>query len=295
MRAAMLLCAGFGTRLRPLTDELPKPLVPLGDQPLLVHIARRLRAAGFDRLVVNTHHLHAAFFGISRDLGAELHVVHEPEIRGTAGGVAGARRLLGAGPIVVWNGDIVCDPALDELLLRVEPAGACLAVARAPAGEGTVGIGPDGEVVRLRGESFGREVAAGDFVGVSALGGELLAALPATGCLVGDVWLPALRRGVRLWTAPASGIWWDIGDLESYLAAQHAWLAEQATGAGGSWVASDAVVEAGVELKQSVVGAGARLLGHGLVERSVIWPGVTAQAPLSNAVVTARGSVTLTA
>ena len=61
MFRAMVLCAGLGTRLRPLTDELPKPLVPVGDKPLLARIADSLRSAGIDGFVVNTHHLSHEF------------------------------------------------------------------------------------------------------------------------------------------------------------------------------------------------------------------------------------------
>ena len=58
MTSALILAAGFGTRLRPLTLELPKPVVPVGDRPLLAHIAVACRAAGLSRLVVNAHHEH---------------------------------------------------------------------------------------------------------------------------------------------------------------------------------------------------------------------------------------------
>ncbi len=58
---AMILAAGLGTRLRPLTDELPKPLVPVGDRPALAHVAARLAAAGIREAVINVHHLAAAF------------------------------------------------------------------------------------------------------------------------------------------------------------------------------------------------------------------------------------------
>src|SRR5688572_24464404 len=95
---AMVLCAGLGTRLRPLTDELPKPLVPVGDRSLLAHIARVLAGAGFERLVINTHHLPELFPAAIRELSIEAHLIHEPVILGTAGGVAGARRFLGRGP-----------------------------------------------------------------------------------------------------------------------------------------------------------------------------------------------------
>src|SRR5215471_12562414 len=84
MTGAMILAAGLGTRLLPLTEELPKPLVPLGDGPLVTHAAARLAGAGLAPLVMNTHHLAPAFAHAGLDaLG--VRVVHEPRILGTAG------------------------------------------------------------------------------------------------------------------------------------------------------------------------------------------------------------------
>src|SRR5277367_6976775 len=104
----MILAAGRGTRLRPLTDELPKPLLPVGDRPAMAHVAARLAAAGIREAVLNTHHL-AAEFTPERlaALPLALRVIHEPEILGTAGGLANAAALLGDGDVVVWNGDIL--------------------------------------------------------------------------------------------------------------------------------------------------------------------------------------------
>ncbi len=113
----MILAAGFGTRLRPLTLELPKPLVWVGDRPAIAHIAERLVAAGITEIVVNTHHRAEAF---SPDLLARvpgrLSIVTEPEILGTGGGLANAAPLLGEGDVVVWNGDILTPLDVTALL-----------------------------------------------------------------------------------------------------------------------------------------------------------------------------------
>ncbi|MCA9648111.1 MAG: NTP transferase domain-containing protein, partial [Myxococcales bacterium] len=151
----MVLCAGFGTRLRPLTNELPKPLVPLGDRSLLGRIAQYLNGFGVTELVINTHHLMREFNNISNELSVNVQVVPESEIRGTAGGVAGARQYLET-PALVWNGDIWCEPPVSELLASQAPF--TLLVAPRPKGQGSVGLGERSNVVRLRGECFGDEV-----------------------------------------------------------------------------------------------------------------------------------------
>src|ERR1700722_5417639 len=102
----MILAAGLGTRLRPLTDELPKPLLPVGDVPAVAQVAAVLRDAGFREAVINVHHLAAAFPpAILAAMPLVLRVSLEPEVLGTAGGVANAGALLGDGDVVVWNGD----------------------------------------------------------------------------------------------------------------------------------------------------------------------------------------------
>lgn len=285
---AMVLCAGLGTRLRPLTDELPKPLVPVGDRPLLAHIARALAAAGLRRLVLNTHHLPDVFLNDLKRLELEVQVFHEPEILGTAGGVAAARAALGPPPVLVWNGDILCEPPLGELL-SFAGDGLCLAVAPRAVGSGTVGLGRDGNVVRLRGERFGEEIGGGDYIGVAALGARCLATLPERGCLIGDWALPEARRGGAIAVVEHAAGWTDAGDLAAYLAANRRFLEDRAW--DDSWVGEGARIDPGVELSRSVVGAGARLEGCGPVRGSVIWPGARARAPLIDAVVTRSGRV----
>lgn len=277
----MVLCAGLGTRLRPLTLEKPKPLVPLGDRPLLAHIAARLARAGFDQLVINTHHLPDAFINLDASLGVEVQRVHEPVIRGTAGGVSGARARLGTPPIVLWNGDILTDPPLDALCEKAATGGLALGVQPRAKGEGTVGVSADGRVARLRGEVFGEERAGGDYVGVAALGARCLAGLPSEGCLIGDWALPELRAGRPVDTVAVPGGFADAGDPAAYLELNLAWL-----GGRPAYLGAGAELAAAVSLEACVIGAGARVVGAGRVRRVVAWPGAVVHAPLEDAIVT---------
>jgi mannose-1-phosphate guanylyltransferase len=286
MLRAMVLCAGLGTRLKPLTDELPKPLVPVGDRPLLAHIAATLRGAGIDGFVVNTHHLGHEFDKSIEEISPNIHVIYEPVIRGTAGGIAGARALFSDAGALVWNGDVFTKPPIGQLLQAASVGGLTLSVAtvRSP-GEGTVGLDESDRVVRLRGERFGVEVRGADYIGVAALGQDVLKALPEQGCLIGDVALPHLRAGGAIATVRSSALFCDIGDVKGYFRANLAWL----EGFGGaSWLGEGAGIETEVEPERSIVGAGARVEGKGDLVRCVVWPGARAKAPLADAIVTRR-------
>lgn len=289
---AMILSAGLGTRLRPLTDELPKPLMWLGDRPVLGHIGQRLREAGVEAAVLNTHHLPKAFGpAILAAVGLSVTVLEEPEILGTAGGVKNACAALGPGPVVVWNGDIVASIDVRAAVADHGRGGglATMVVAPRPRGQGTVGLGREGEVVRLRGERFGEEVSGGDFVGAQVIGEELRGRLPRSGCLVGDGYLPALRAGGRIGSALYAGVWDDIGSPAAYLAANARWLREVA--ARDHYAGPGAVVGAGIDVGGSVIGAGAVVEGEGALRECVVWPGARARAPLSRAIVTTEGRV----
>jgi len=282
----MVLAAGLGTRLRPLTDLRAKPLVPIGDRPALLHVLERLARAGLAPRAVNVHHRAEDVADAAARAGAL--VSREDELLGTAGGVARALPLLGAGDVLVWNGDIVADvdPAA---LVRAHRAAATLLVRGLPAGEGNVGVAADGAVVRLRGETCAPgEASGGEFLAIHVLGAQLARSLPARGCLVGDAYLPALRRGARIEAVLTRAAFRDVGTIASYVAANVDWLASRGLGA---WRADGAIVDPRVELRDSVVGAGARVEGAGALERVVVWPGAVARAPLRDAVVTEAGAV----
>ncbi len=285
----MVLAAGFGTRLRPLTDERPKPVVPLGDRMLVEHVLDRLAAQGLLPVVVNAHHLVAVLERLLAGVAGVERVVEEREILGTAGGVAGARAVLGPGAVLVTNADVLARVDGRRVLDQTPEDGLCLAVAWRERGEGTVGVGATGRVVRLRGQRFGEEVAGGDYVCTMGIGGALLAGLPERGCLIGDVALPLARAGGPVMALEAGAELTAPGDsLPGYLAANLAWL--DARG-GAAYVGPRARVAPGVALARAVVGADARIVGQGALERVVVWPGAEARAPLADAVVTLGGVV----
>jgi len=109
----MILAAGRGERMRPLTDATPKPLLRAGGKPLIVWHLERLAAAGFRKVVINHAHLGAqieAALGDGRAFGLSIHYSAEPPgALETAGGIAAALPLLGEAPFLVVNGDIWCD------------------------------------------------------------------------------------------------------------------------------------------------------------------------------------------
>lgn len=284
MLPALVLAAGLGTRLRPLTDAVPKAGVPIGDRPALLHVVEHLR--GCTPVVVNAFHHAEAVLALAAQAGAVG--VREATLLGTAGGLRNAASTLGPGPVLVWNADIQSNLApwsLVEAHMIEHAALATLAVALRPEGargsrgDGTVGVDRAGRVVRLRGEVFGDEARGADFLGVHVVGAALREALPEVGCLVGDVYLPALRRGGQLATFATTARFVDVGTLASYLDANLAWLDARGL---PSYCAPTARVHAPV--RRSVVGEGAQVDAE--LEACVVWPGVHVTAPARRAVIT---------
>lgn len=282
MTVAMILSAGLGTRLRPLTDELPKPLVPVGDKPAIRHIQDALAAAGLRQQIVNTHHRAAAF---SADvLLPGTVVVTEPSILGTSGGVANARASFDGGPVLVWNGDILAPIDVSAALARLAAADhpdAVWIVAPRPVGQGTVGLDADGHVCRVRTFRRGEEHASGDFLGVSALSPQVVAALPGEGCLVGDVFGPRLAE-LRVATVLHAGAWDDLGSPAAYLAANQRWLRERGL---SRYLGPGAQAPEGTT---GIVGAGAVLTGKPALD-VVCWPHARADEVPPRTVVTTAG------
>jgi N-acetyl-alpha-D-muramate 1-phosphate uridylyltransferase len=122
MPRALILAAGRGERMRPLTDMTPKPLLPAGGKPLIAWQVERLVQGGFDELVINHSHLGAQIeqaIGDGARFGARIRYSHEPVALETAGGIAHALHLLGEAPFVVVSGDIYTEFDYATLLPRM--------------------------------------------------------------------------------------------------------------------------------------------------------------------------------
>jgi mannose-1-phosphate guanylyltransferase len=287
VRSAMVLCAGLGTRLRPLTDEIAKPIVPVGDRPAVAHVVARVRLVGMSRIVVNVHHRPDDLRAWAE--GEAIAVSHERDLLGTAGGIERAKLLLGEGAVLVWNGDILSDLDPRALVAAHEAAQrsreheherlATLVVRERPAGAGNVGLSGDGRIVRLRTQSFGAEARGADFLGIHVIGEALRERLPENGCLIGDVYLPALARGDALYAHVTDAPFTDVGSLAEYRAANAAWLAQRGL---ASWAHPTARVNALVD--GSIIGAGAIVDAPAL--SCVVWPGTHVQTACNDLVAT---------
>ena len=233
---AMILAAGKGTRLYPITETLAKPMVPIEGRPLLEHTIRWLRDHGVRRVAVNLHHRPESVrdhFGDGSRFGVEISYSEEPELLGTAGGVKRLEAFFEDTFLVVY-GDVLTDLDLGALVARHRSVGtavhATLAVDRRPdvAQGGVVVLDADNRIRRFVEKPRPGEIRS-SWVnsGVMVLDRALLARIPAGrfsdfGREVLPAWLAA---GVPLygWPVPGGTFLIDVGTPESYARAGREW------------------------------------------------------------------------
>ena len=205
----MILAAGRGERLRPLTERMPKPMIPIAGEPLIVHQLRWLRRAGIEEVVVNLHHLGeqiATHVGSGRDLGLRVRYSREETLLGTGGGVRRALPLLGQDPFLVLNGDVWTNFPFRGLL-GTAPAGAHLVLTPCPAHRTHADFAlVDGRVRRHGGE--GDDLV---YCGIAVLDPGIFDGTPdGPFDLAREIYLGAAQAG-RLTGELFEGRWFDIG------------------------------------------------------------------------------------
>lgn len=217
---AVILAGGLGMRLRPYTMVLPKPLIPVNDQPIIEHIIRRLAADGVERVDLCLGHLGGliqTYFSqaTSLPLGVELAYHWEVEPLGTAG----ALRTIGDidGPLIVTNGDILTTLDYGELLRAHVASGAALTIAmREQTVEISLGVieSVDGQVLGYNEKpTLAYEVSMGIYVYEP----RALAALPADGpCQFPELVVRLIDRGELVVPFRSDAAWYDIGTLGEY-------------------------------------------------------------------------------
>jgi NDP-sugar pyrophosphorylase family protein len=294
----MLLAAGLGLRLRPLTLLLAKPALPVLNRPLIHWTLEALQAAGVDEVVINLHHLPRSVteaVGDGSAFGLRVRWSRERQILGTGGGPRRVRRLLGDEPVLLVNGDMVMELDLGRLVARHRRGSARATLGLRPNPDpkryAPVITGPGGRVLALRGRPRGVRGTASMFAGVHVLDPALLERLPpGASDTVGDLYPLLIEAGERVEGVRLPGLWLDIGTPALYLEAHRRLLAR---GHAAAAVASGARVGSGAKLRRAAVGAGA-VVGEGArVEDSVLWDGarVGAGARVRRSVVTRGGRV----
>jgi mannose-1-phosphate guanylyltransferase len=299
----MVLCAGLGTRLRPLTLRVPKPAVPVCGVPLVRYALGLLAGAGVRRAVVNVHHLPDAMAAAALDAGVHagisVAVSREPVIAGTGGALREARPLLtGASEVLLVNGDVLFDVdlraalgahrrsrALATMLLLPMPPGATYA---------TVDVDAGGAVRRIAGRGPGADVLTPwHFSGVHVLSPQLLDRVPAEpfeADINRHVYPPLLESGAVRGLV-VGGYWNDLGTPARYLAACRDVLLGQVAlsrfpGANpfertrlvapGVYVADSARVDPRASLGRSVfIGARCTVPAGAEVSDAVLWDDTT--------------------
>jgi MurNAc alpha-1-phosphate uridylyltransferase len=229
-RTAMVLAAGLGERMRPLTLRMPKPLVPLAGKTLLDHVLDRLASAGVKTAIVNVHYLPDQLeTHVQGREGQPPEIVISDErgvLLNTGGGVVKALPLLGPGPFFINNADSVWSegaaPALTRMLRKWNPERMDSLLLLAPlttsigyGGKGDFAMAPDGRLTR-RGEG---EVVPFAFAGVSLCDASLFEDAPQGPFSLNLLWDRALAKG-RLYGMRLDGRWMHVGTPEALAEAE---------------------------------------------------------------------------
>lgn len=307
--AGMILAAGFGTRMRPVTDEIPKALLPVLGRPLLSVIAETLRAAGARTLHLNAHHLAGRLIAWVGESGIDAVVHREETILGTGGGIGNMAAALGGfETVLLHNCDVIASFGFEAALQRHRETGALATLVCLPPG-------PGAPPPAVRTDDAGRVTAIGGggdlgYTGLAVFAGAALRRFPAgrPGDFVQTIGeLAAERPGLVVVCDASAGEearWADAGSPAAYLDLHRRLLAggerfssalptpdsplhaapDALIGEGFSWegfaeIGPGAVVGAGARLAGSVVFPGAVVEPGADLRQAIVWPGGVLRAP----------------
>jgi NDP-sugar pyrophosphorylase family protein len=296
---AMVLAAGLGLRMRPLTLLRAKPALPVLNRPLLHWTLELLARHGVTDVIMNVHHLPQTVTEAVGDGGAfglRVSFAHEERLLGTGGGPRAVRDFFGDEPFLLVNGDMLFNFDLQGLMARHRGRGAraTLALLRNPDPRvyGAVVTDRTGQVLSLAGRPRRARGTVSLFTGVHALDPALLDLLsegPSDNVL--DLYAPLVAAGGRVDGVRVRGTWYDFGRPRLYRDTQLRLLPGR--GRDRTLLDPDAHVSSAARLRRSVVGAGTRVASGARVDRSILWDGVVVEedARVDGAVVVSGGIV----
>ncbi|CAN5637358.1 NDP-sugar synthase [soil metagenome] len=300
IKQAFVLGAGLGTRLRPLTAEMPKPLVPIFQKPLITFSLDHLRSVGIESFVINTHRLKEQFeraFASGKYRGVPLRLLHEPDLLETGGGIKNAETWLRSEPFIVYSGDILTDVDLQPLIDAHFRDGNQVTLALRNTGLATAVAFRDGRVIDIS-NRYGHP-GTHDFANISIWNPDVFARI-APGAktsfvpIVGE-WI---GQGGKIGAVVLNERrWFNIGSREGYLEV-HRTVAEDgwrpAYLDGDKWpasVAPDAEVDRSAELSGwNSIGSGCRVGAGARLHNTILFPGaqIASRSDLSSCIVRAH-------
>ncbi len=302
---AVIMAGGEGTRLRPLTSNCPKPMLPLANRPMMEHIVTLLKKHGIDEIVVTVAYLAnqiRTYFGDGSEFGVKISYATEDQPLGTAGSVRNAMDELDERFLVI-SGDVLTDIDLGKIIALHEEKSALatigLVAVENPLEFGIVITRDDGSIERfLEKPTWGQVFSDTINTGIFVLEPEIFDYIPADRPVdfSSEVCPKILEDGKPLYGAVATGYWEDVGTLESYVSAHKdvmdgrvhvdvpgfelgrgAWLGEgadvhpDARIEGYAIIGENCRVEAGARIGDyTVLGSNVRVRGDVDLERSVV-------------------------
>ena len=301
---AFVLAAGLGTRLRPLTDELPKPLIPIFQKPLVTFALDHLIGVGVNRFVINTHRhpeLFQSFFALGEYAGFPTTLVHEPDLLETGGGIKNAESHFGSEPFLTYSGDILTDVELQPLIDEHFRRGNDVTLALRHTGLAAAVALRDQRIVDIS----NRYGVAGDFdfANIAVWNSAIFQRIPPHKKIsfipiVAD-WI---NQGGRIGgIALDDGNWFNIGSRKEYLdvhrmiSNKHWRPAYVKTREWPQRIASSAIVDSSAQLRGcTVVGRNCRVGADAILEDTILLPDaeIASQSRLDACIVRSRKKVT---
>jgi NDP-sugar pyrophosphorylase family protein len=293
---AMILSAGYGTRLWPLTEDRTKPAIPILGKPLVGYVAEYLAGYGCDEIVVNLHHRPESVrraLGDGSSFGVRLHYVEEPEILGTSGGIENARALLDGETFIAVNGKIITDIDLTAALdtHRRAQAIATLVVLPNPSCERfSIVKAQDGLLQGFGGMPVKEDFADKDpplmFTGIQILEPAIFNYIPrgVFSHSTTDVYPQAVAAGEHVAVHVAQGNWYELSTIQRYLDICLQLLsrtgADVSTGAGCSISESatvnnailwdNVIVEDGARVSRAIIGDNVRIPADSVITNAAV-------------------------
>ena len=304
---AMVLAAGFGTRLQPLTCAWPKPMFPVLGRPLLSHTFDLLRQAGIRDIAVNVHHLPECIIDHYENTpppNLNLHFSREEQILGTAGGIKNLQNFLGDGPFIVINSDVVTDINLNHIIEFHKNKDACLTLVvrqdALPEQYAPIEISKDGRVVRFVNgslENHPEDSMRVMFTGIQVMEPNIFERIPA-GKFCGtteDVFPEMVKNGFPVYGYLYDGYWKDMGNRTNYLQVHADALDGKVKLKGisshaptGPLIVPPVLIGHNCHIAQdvqigpyTVLGPGCTIKNGTIIERSVLWESATVGAGAS--------------
>ncbi|MEP6569244.1 MAG: NDP-sugar synthase [Acidobacteriota bacterium] len=271
---AMILSAGYGTRLWPLTEDRTKPAIPILGKPLVGYVAEYLARYGCDEIAVNLHHRPESVRQVLGDgsrFGVKLRYVEEPEILGTSGAIDNARALLDGETFVVVNGKIITDIDLNaacETHRRTKAIATLVLLANAAGEKFSTVKTADGFLLGFGGMPQPSNFSQSDpplmFTGIQILEPKIFDYIPhgVFSHSTTDVYPQAIAKGERIAVHVAAGRWFELSTIPRYLDISLLLLSETGktlTAGAGCQISAGAAIEHAVLWDNVVVENGARI------------------------------------